>query len=425
MEKANNDNIDINICEVNITDEMLQTLSISEIEKQIGLGRRFVKFHIDRFLSLEESCEILKKLEALALDDGSISIYTSGRNFNELMKAIKLRKSTIHHEMHIDDNDIRDVLDINNIICGLNFSRIACDCYFSDRYLVNFNPSDYINLCRFPECKFDRERMDKIRGVIEEVWGKLVPSYYYANTLSSFEKTEMILDYIKENISDTKNYREVKFDDVNEYSRRKYQVEDYADDAVGVFKEKDGTVLGKTLLAAVLLDNYFAKVNCRVVLGERFPVEENTRWLVTTIGGKNYGHSVAYDIRFSNLENFGYRNGFICLEDNHKYRSAFSRSIDSYSELDEITYFNLKNILAEKRRTFIFPPMIIGSCIFDEESAEDIYRFVSTRGSGKMPKASHSLSVKSAPRKSLDKVHVKQRFPEKFNKRNRQNIRKN
>ena len=112
------------ICEININEEALICLESAGIEKQLGDGIRNIKFYVDRTLKLEDCFDILEKLDNLATEDGSIAIYTSGNNFNELMKAIKLRNSNIHHELHIDDNDIRSVLDINNIICGLNFSRI-------------------------------------------------------------------------------------------------------------------------------------------------------------------------------------------------------------------------------------------------------------------------------------------------------------
>lgn len=410
--------------EVNITEQALQCLDELDIEEQIGTGKRLVKFYVDGTLSLEECAEVLEKLESIAGNDGAISIFTSGRNFNDLMKAIKLRRSDIHHELHIDDNDIRSVLDVNNIICGLNFSRISCDCYFSDRYLVNFNPIDYINLSHFPECKFDRKRVDKMRSVIEEVWGELVPSVYYANALTSFAKTEMVLDYIEKNIANTTNAGEIRIDDVEDFSRRNYQVEDYADDAVGVFGEKDGTSTGKTRLAALLLDNYFAQVNCRVVNGKISG--DSSVWLTTMNGGGEYGHSLdSNNLRFSNLEEFGYVDGVVSLEGDHKYRRDFSRPVDEYAELDEITYFNLKNSVEATRKTFIFSPKIIGTSVWDEDySAEDIYRTVGTKGNGKFPGFNQMLSVKSAPRKIMDKVHVKKKFPEKFNKRNRHDIRK-
>lgn len=425
MEKTVDNNTDINICEVNITDEMLETLSFLDFVQQIGDGRRVIKFYVDRTLSLENSLKILEKLEEIASSDGTISIYTSGRNFNELMKAIKLRKSDIHHEVHIDDNDIRNALDINNIICSLNFSRIACDCYFSDRYLVNFNSGDYINLSRFPECKFDRHRIDRMRGVIEQVWSELVPSIYSANSLSGVAKVEMILDYISKRISTTDNFRETRFRDVKEHSRRNYQVDDYAYDALGVFREGDGTYIGKTKLAALLLDNYFAQVDCRIVNGDIFPIVENAVWLVTRHGDRKYGHSLDRDVRFSDLEKLGYINGIVSLDSDHKYRSDYSYDVAGYSELDEITYFNLKSSLDSVRSTFIFPPKIIGTCIFDEEYTEDIYRNISPKSSGKFGSNSHNFSVKSASRKIFNKVHSKRMYPERLNKRNRHNIRKN
>lgn len=198
--------------EVNVTDEVLQCLDFSAIEEKVGKGKRLINFYLDRTLSLEESLVVLERLERLASEDGSISIYTSGRNFNGLMKAIKLRKSATHHELHIDDHDIR---------------------------------------------------------------------------------------------------------------------------------------------------------------------------------------------------------------------SDFSHPIDEYSEFDEITYFNLKNSVEAARKTFVFSPVIIGSSVWNEDySAEDIYRIVGAKGSGKLPLMNHSFKVRTASRKIMDKVHVKKKFPEKFNKRNRHDINK-
>lgn len=404
-------------CEINIDEEALNCLESIDIEKQLGTGTKNIKFYVGRTLKLEECLSILEKLTNLTSEDGSISIYTSGNNFNELMKAIKLRKSNIHHELHIDDNNIRSALDVNNIICALNFSRISCDCYFSERYLVNLNPGDYIRLSAFPECKFDRKRVDKLRSVVDEVWMELVPSIYSANGLPSIAKVEMVLDYISKRISTTDNFREIRFKDVEEHSRRNYQVDDYADDAVGVFSEKDGTVLGKTKLAALLLDNYFAQVDCRVENGDIFPIAEDCVWLATRHGGKTYGHSLDRDVRFSDLEKLGYINGVISLDSDHQYRSDYSYNVDGYSELDEIAYFNLKSSLDNVRSTFIFPPTIIpGEDFFDVDA---YYHDVNPVNKSKLPWAKRSMTVKGSPRKIVDKAHIKKKFPEQLYKRYR------
>ena len=405
------------ICEININEEALICLESAGIEKQLGDGIRNIKFYVDRTLKLEDCFDILEKLDNLATEDGSIAIYTSGNNFNELMKAIKLRNSNIHHELHIDDNDIRSVLDINNIICGLNFSRISCDCYFSDRYMVNFNPGDYIRLYGFPEVKFDRRRVDKMRSVIETVWCELVPSIYSANGLPGIAKVEMILDYISKRISTTDNFREIRFNDVEEHSRRNYQVDDYAYDAVGVFGESDGTYIGKTKLAALLLDNYFAQVDCRIVNGDIFPIAEDCVWLATRHGGKTYGHSLDRDVRFSDLEKLGYINGKVLLDSDHQYRSDYSYSVDSYSELDEIAYFNMKSSLDNVRSTFIFPPTIIPGVDFVDVDA--FYHDVTPKKNSKLPWLKRDKTVKGAPRKMNDSAYVKRKFPEQFYKRYR------
>lgn len=403
--------------EVNLTEDELQCLEISEIKERIPENVNRIKFYVDRKLSLDECFLILDKLENIIGDNGSISIYTTGRNFNELMKCIKLRKSDLHHELHIDDNNIRTILDVNNIICGLNFSRISCDCYFSDRYMVNFNPGDYIRLYGFPEVKFDRRRVDKMRSVIESVWCELVPSIYSANGLPGIAKVEMILDYISKRISTTDNFREIRFNDVEEHSRRNYQVDDYAYDAVGVFGESDGTYIGKTKLAALLLDNYFAQVDCRIVKGDIFPIAEDCVWLATRHGGKTYGHSLDRDVRFNDLEKLGYINGVVSLDSDHQYRSDYSYSVDGYSELDEIAYFNLKSSLDNVRSTFIFPPTIIPGVDFVDVDA--FYHDVTPKKNSKLPWAKRSMTVKGSPRKIVDKAHIKKKFPEQFYKRYR------
>lgn len=397
------------------------------IEEKVGRGKKLINFYLDRTLSLEESLVVLERLERLAGEEGSISIYTSGRNFNGLMKVIKLSKSTIHHELHIDDHDIRSVLDVNNIMCSLNFSRISCDFYFSDRYLMNFNTWDYLNLCRFSECKFDRNRVNKMRALIEEVWCELVPSIYYGNSLTSFVKTEMVLDYIEKNIANTTNDRGTRINDVEDLSRRNYQVEVYMNDAVGTFGESEGSPLGKARLATLLLDNYFAQVDCRVVNDIKWFGRDSSGCLVTTNSGRKYGHSLDRDnLRFTDLEKMHYVGGVVSLEDDHKYRSDFSYPVDEYSELDEITYFNLKSSVEAARKIFVFSLEIIDSSVWDDDySAENIYRPVGTKGNGKLPLMNYSFKAKIVPRKIMDKVPVKKKFPEKFNKRNRYDIKRN
>lgn len=376
------------ICEININEEALICLESAGIEKQLGDGIRNIKFYVDRTLKLEDCFDILEKLDNLATEDGSIAIYTSGNNFNELMKAIKLRNSNIHHELHIDDNDIRSVLDINNIICGLNFSRISCDCYFSDRYMVNFNPGDYIRLCGFPEVKFNRRRVDKLRSVVEEVWMGLVPSIYSAYSLPSIAKVEMVLDYIN-NIN---------------------SVDD-------MYCDKNNKALSKIQLAALLLDNYFAQVDCRIVNGDIFPIAEDCVWLATRHGGKTYGHSLDRDVRFSDLEKLGYINGKVLLDSDHQYRSDYSYSVASYSELDEIAYFNMKSSLDNVRSTFVFPPTIIpGEDFFNVDS---YYHDVTPKKNSKLPWLKRDKTVKGATRKMVDNAHVKKKFPEQFYRRYR------
>lgn len=320
--------------EVKITDEALQCFDDSSIIKQFGSSNNFVKFYLDRKLDIDECTTLLEKLERIAGKSGSIAIFTTGRNFNDLMKIIGTRNGSNHYEMHIDDNDIRDIIDVRGIICGLNFSRISCDCYFSDRYLMNFNPGDFIALCRIPECKFDRERALRMSAIIGEVWGTLVPSFYYGETLSSFEKTEMILDYMKENI---------RLDDNSTN-----------DDVIEAFRSGTSSNSSQVLLANLLLDNYFAQVDCRVVNGTYLPTGNLQSWIVTKHNGNYFGHCLARDYRFTDLSAKGYTEGIITLENEHRYRDDFRCDISSYAVLDEIDYFNFKVSLDAKRKGF-FP----------------------------------------------------------------------
>lgn len=401
-----------------ITDEALCCLDDSVITRQFGSSNNVVEFYLDRKLNIDECDIILRKLEHIAGKRGSISIFTTGRNFNELMKTIKLRKSKTHHELHIDDHDIRTILNVNNIFCSFNLSRISCDCYFSDRYLMNFNPRDYIFLCRCPEYKFDRKRIDRMRDIVGTVWPQLVPSVYCADALTSFSKTEMILDYIKENIAATTDAREITIDDVEDFSRRNYQVADYADDAVGTFCEKNGSIVGKTKLAALLLDNYFARVDCRVVSGRGYPIDDCHTFLVTKgENGRTYGHLLSSDFRFKNLEKLGYIDGSAFLGKEHKYRDDYNYVVDGYSELDDATYSDFKSKLDRTRREFISSidfSKKVGVCVFDTGEEDAVCgNYISTKGDRKMYRPVRNKLYPG----SGTKVYTKRMFPERFYKR--------
>ena len=158
-----------------------------------------INFYLDRKLNYEECCEILKKLESIRRSNGKVRIFTSGCNFNEMMKAIGNIDSK-KYEMHIDDTkNVRDIIDSSNIISGLNFSRICCDCYFSERYLLNFNAGEFDALCNISKCKFDRNKLKKMRMIIEKIWDKLIPSCVDINSLDQFSKIDLVLDYINLN----------------------------------------------------------------------------------------------------------------------------------------------------------------------------------------------------------------------------------
>lgn len=320
--------------EVRITEDGLQCLDDSVILEQFGLAKNLVKIYLDRKLDIDSSTILLEKLERIAGENGSINIFTTGRNFNDLMKIIGTRSGSNHIEMHIDDNDIRDIIDARSIICSLNFSRISCDCYFSDRYLMNFNAGDFMALCRIPECKFDREMAFRMRSIIEAVWGRLVPSFYYGETLSSFEKTEMVLDYIRKNII---------FDDNS------------MNDVIETFNTGVGSNSSLVLFANLLLDNYLAQVDCRVVDGTYLPTGDLQSWIVTKHNGNYYGHCLIKDYRFTDLASKGYAEGIITLDREQNYRDDFRWDVNSYLGLDEVNYFSFKAYLDMKRSGFVFP----------------------------------------------------------------------
>lgn len=336
--------------EVRITDEALQCLDDSVISLQFGSSNNLVKFYVDRKLSIDECRIILEKLEHIAGEKGSISIFTTGRNFNDLMKVIGTREKSNHYEMHIDDNDIRSIIDINNIICGLNFSRIVCDCYFSDRYLMNFNFGDFLALIKISECKFDRDRIYHMRYIYETVWSRLIPQDHYAiNNLTSFEKAEIILDYIKKNFKLVDN--------------------SMSDDLIETFNTRTGTNYSLSLLANLLLDNYLAQVDCRVVKGT-YLGNGIESLIVTKHDGNYYGHSLINDYRFTDLTSKGYTEGIITLESPHSYRDDFILNVGSYNALDEIDYFNLLSVLDVKRKAFELPTSLNNIQLQDAYSIE-------------------------------------------------------
>lgn len=305
--------------EVRITEEALQSLDDEFMLTHIGSKSNLINFYLDEMINLEECLSTLERLEKLAGPAGSICIFTTGSNFKNLMNLIGTRNTTNHYEMHIDDNDIRNIIDVNGIIGNLNFDRISCDCYFSDRYLMNFNLEDFITLCKIPECKFDRERVIALRGVIEKSWLELCSSLYSIYQLSDFEKTEMVLDFIQHDIILSTNI-------------------------------KDNQT--RTQMAGLLLDNYLAQVNCRVVDGVYLPTGSPEIWLVTRQNGNYYGHSLLRNYHFSNLEDKGYADGIIRLEDNHRYRDDFQLDIPSYATLDEGDYLNLISLVYAKKGRF-------------------------------------------------------------------------
>ena len=107
----------------------------------------------------------------------------------------------------------------------------------------------------------------------------------------------------------------------------------------------------------------------------------------------------------------------VLLDSDHQYRSDYSYSVDSYSELDEIAYFNMKSSLDNVRSTFIFPPTIIPGVDFVDVDA--FYHDVTPKKNSKLPWLKRDKTVKGAPRKMNDSAYVKRKVPEQFYKRYR------
>lgn len=308
---------------IDISDEVLLSLESDDFHLESFKGLKDINFYLNRQLSYEECCEFLSKLERICGLDGKVRIFTSGCNFNEMMKAIGNSKIKECCEMHIDDSkDVRKIIDSSNVISGLNFSRICCDCYFSDRYLLNFNAGEFDALCSISECKFDRKRLRKMRMTIENVWNKLIPSQSSINTFDKFSRVQLMLDFIESNNDDSY----LKF---------------FGDCS----KEE-----AKIMFFNMLLDNYVAKVNSNVVCGRNIINNSDMVWVVTSIDGNNYGHCLIGGEKFSGLDEKGYVDGKIMLEDKHKYRDDYIREVGVYASLDCDDYNSIRRALEFKKK---------------------------------------------------------------------------
>ena len=318
---SNNDMVNIDINE-----EALISLDSDDFQLQSFNGlKRQINFYLDRKLNYEESCDILRKLETISGSNGKIRIFTSGCNFNEMMKAIGNFDSK-RYEIHIDDiKNVRNIIDSSNVISGLNFSRICCDCYFSERYLLNFNASEFDALCNISKCKFDRNRLKQIRMDIEKVWNKLIPLHININSLDQFSKVELVLEYISSNKELTNHLK-----------------------LLGNCSKEEA----KVLIFNMLLDNYVTRVNSKVVHGRNLLNNCDAVWVVTSIAGNNYGHCLVNNERFSDLEEKGYVDGVIRLDEEHKYRNDFTSEVGQYECLDCDDYSNIKRILEYKKRGY-------------------------------------------------------------------------
>ena len=351
---------------IDVSEDALICIENDDIESQIPSDlKKCVNFYLDRKLSYDECSDILKKLKNISGEDGLINIFTTGHNFNDMMKCIGSREYSGSYVMHVDDhNGIRDIIDTSNVICGLNFSRICCDCYFSERYLLNFNASEFDALCGIEKCKFDRDKLKAMRLMIENVWDELIPANLQFDSFDQFNKVELVLNYVTfNNMID--NYLEL-FGDV---SREDAQV----------------------MFANLLLNNYVAKVCSSVVQGKKVLGDRECTWLMTTIDGVNYSHGLAEDERFVNLEEIGYVNGRVLLDDEHKHRDDFVKNINSYGSLDYDDYSNLKYVLEYRMKEnknvsrVSFGTMSSMPPLFPEGSEKPVLSCIKKRIPKKMP----------------------------------------
>lgn len=329
---------------VELNDETLICLSANDIRKhciqkmipKTNPKPIHISFVIDNEYSLGEFNLFFDKLVEATGRDFKINIYTSGRNFNLLMDAIDKNSSVDKCSVYIDDHDIRGIL-INS---NLDFSKVSCDCHLSKRYIRNLDDSKFRQVCDLKKFVFDREEALKERRVIEKVWREIGGSNASINRLNSLSKAILVADYINKNISYANDGHRITG---THNGLNIHYVEEWAQRGLLTYKYKKGVCSGQADLASILLDNYLAKTDCRVVEGVYVPFKDRHAWLGIRGNDGYYGICLTLCKRFVDLSKVGYAEGTITLEYDHRDRNDYSVCVDEYVDVPNDIYNNYRS----------------------------------------------------------------------------------
>ena len=311
--------------EVVLNDSSLVCFSENDLTGKIGQGNFnkpvHIKFFVDGRYDVEEWGEFLGKLERSVNGNMKIAIYTSGYNFNSIMKCINKNGRLGNCSVYIDDHDIRGVFESGDI----DFSKVACECHLSRRYLRNLEPEVFNCVCACDKFIFNREAAQDERKTIVDVWkGKNLSS------LRSLDKALIIADYINDKIGYANDGNQ-KIGTID--GRNVYHVEEWASTGLGTLRKGRGVCIGQADLAGLLLDNYLVKVDCRVVEGMYEPTKDPHAWVVVRAEEGNYGICLTKRKRFEDLATLGYTGGNISLECDHSNRSDYKIPVDAYNKI--------------------------------------------------------------------------------------------
>lgn len=321
---------------IEVNDKALQILSADEIKHECNKRRKtnapvHVSLSINNVFDLEIYYEFLKKLEGALGANVKVDIYTSGHSFNTLMDSIRNSKLRDKIVVHIDDHDVRQVIDTASI----DLAKVSCSCEFSRKYIRNFNIDDFNRIYMNENFIFDRERALEERKIIIAVWRTIGLDETKNNRIGSLAKTILVADFINNNISYAHNGHRIigKCNGINQHF-----VEEWARDGLLTYRNRSGVCSGQSELAEILLNNYYTRTNCFAVSGVYRPMHDLHVWIAVREQGENYGVCLTLRKRFVDLGKLGYENHEVKLESGHHNRDDYLINLDSYVELPREKY---------------------------------------------------------------------------------------
>ena len=324
--------------EVLVNDGTLSCLSAKDLKNTISRVRgknnkeipAHIKFIIDSNHDFLEYNSFFRKLDEATDGNIDIDIITSGSNLNSIMTCLWVRNGSSNYSIYVDDQNVRNNLE------QMDFSRVGGNCYLSKRYLRNLSEEDFFKVCSSPNFKFNRKEAIREREIIKNVWRNILPTFESLDGIKTVTKIALVSDYIKQNIKlvGSNSLKEEISSYINSSS---------IDSPMDVYQQKRGSNNGQVALMTMLLDNYYAKTDCRQV--EEVDSKNNSnRWLaVSTSGGNYFGFPLSVSKGVSEFIKKGSRAGRICLEDEHKDRDDYEIVIHSFGDVLSSKYANIKD----------------------------------------------------------------------------------